>query len=166
LATVAYFIDSKEINIMNVQDVISAFSTIDENGNVTAFDFASFDELVSALVTERAKIRKESKDAIKAQKEATRESDAEAGKAYYNALAEGATFVYKTADGTMVEAKKIKTKSGTGSTAACELLNPPAGAKTTKRYPKFYQVVVPVETPNIADEVEGASSETAEEVVA
>ena len=147
---------------MTMQDVISAFSTIDENGNVTAFDFASFDELVSSLVTERAKIRNDNKKAIKAQKEASREKDAEAGKAYYDSLAEGATFQYKSSDGTVIDAIKIKTKSGTGATAACELVNPPEGAKTKKRYPKFYQVVVPVETANIADEFE----DSADEVVA
>jgi len=139
---------------MNVQDVILAFTTRNDDGEVTNFDFTAFDELVSALVTERKNIREQNKKEIKAQKEAAKENDAEAGKAYYNALKEGATFQYKTADGTVVEARKIKTKSGTGSTAACELIYPPAGAKTAKRYPKFYQVVVPVAT------------ETAEEVVA
>ena len=50
--------------------------------------------------------------------------------------------------------KKISTKSGFDKRAACELVNPPAGAKSTKRYPAFHQVVVPV------------AEESAEEVVA
>jgi len=147
---------------MTMQDIISSFSTVDENGNVTSFDFAGFDELVSALVTERAKIRKENKEAVKEQKKATEEANKEIGEAYYKSLAVGAKFSYKTADGTVLTGTKIETKSKSGATAAIELdsASLPAGSKTAKRYPKFHQLVVPAEF------VESMNAEKAEEVVA
>ena len=55
---------------MNAQNVIEAFATKNEANEVIGFNFADFDELVSTLVTERAKIRKDNKEAIRAQKEA------------------------------------------------------------------------------------------------
>ena len=130
---------------MNAQDVISAFATLNENGEVASFNFAEFDKLVSELVTERAKIRKDNKEMIKAQKEADNAVLAESGKAFYDGLAEGDTFTYKTADGTEVVARKIKTKSGSGNSAACEVISglTIAEGKSAKRYPKFYQIVVP-----------------------
>ena len=130
---------------MNAQDVISAFATLNENGEVASFNFAEFDKLVSELVTERAKIRKDNKQMIKAQKEADNAVLAESGKAFYDGLAEGDTFTYKTADGTEVVARKIKTKSGSGNSAACEVISglTIAEGKSAKRYPKFYQIVVP-----------------------
>lgn len=130
---------------MNAQDVISAFATLNENGEVASFNFAEFDKLVSELVSERAKIRKDNKQAIKAQKEADNAVLAESGKAFYDGLAEGDTFTYKTADGTEVVARKIKTKSGSGNSAACEVISglTIAEGKSAKRYPKFYQIVVP-----------------------
>ena len=130
---------------MNAQDVISTFATLNENGEVASFNFADFDKLVSELVTERAKIRKDNKEMIKAQKEADNAVLAESGKAFYDGLAEGDTFTYKTADGTEVVARKIKTKSGSGNSAACEVISglTIAEGKSAKRYPKFYQIVVP-----------------------
>ena len=130
---------------MNAQDVISAFATLNENGEVASFNFAEFDKLVSELVSERAKIRKDNKEMIKAQKEADNAVLAESGKAFYDGLAEGAEFTYKTADGTEVVARKIKTKSGSGNSAACEVISglTIAEGKSAKRYPKFYQIVVP-----------------------
>lgn len=130
---------------MNAQDVISSFATLNENGEVASFNFAEFDKLVSELVTERAKIRKENKEVIKAQKEADNAVLAESGKAFYDGLAEGDVFTYKTADGTEVVARKIKTKSGSGNSAACEVISglTIAEGKSAKRYPKFYQIVVP-----------------------
>lgn len=130
---------------MNAQDVISAFATLNENGEVASFNFAEFDKLVSELVSERAKIRKDNKEMIKAQKEADNAVLAESGKAFYDGLAEGDVFTYKTADGTEVVARKIKTKSGSGNSAACEVISglTIAEGKSAKRYPKFYQIVVP-----------------------
>ena len=138
---------------MNAQNVISAFATLDEEGKVVSFNFADFDKLVSDLVTERAKIRKENKEAIKAQKEADNAVLAESGKAYYDGLAEGDEFDYKTADGTLVHAKKIATKSGSGNSAACEVLSGLviAAGKSAKRYPKFYQIVLPVAESAVAE---------------
>jgi hypothetical protein len=58
---------------MNAQSVVSSFATLDEQGKVIGFNFAEFDKVVSELVTERAKIRKENKEVIKAQKKADNE---------------------------------------------------------------------------------------------
>ena len=138
---------------MNAQNVISAFATLDEEGKVVSFNFAEFDKLVSELVTERAKIRKDNKQAIKAQKEADNAVLTESGKAFYDGLAKGAEFDYKTADGTLVHAKKIATKSGSGNSAACEVLSGLviAEGKSAKRYPKFYQIVLPVAESAVAE---------------
>ena len=130
---------------MNAQNVISAFATLNENNEVVSFNFADFDALVSELVTERAKIRKDNKEAIKAEKEATNEVLAKAGKAYYDSLKVGEEFTYRTADGTEVLARKIETKSKSGSTAACEVISGIECSKSNKRYPKFHQVKVPTE---------------------
>ena len=131
---------------MNAQNVISAFATLNENNEVVSFNFADFDALVSELVTERAKIRKDNKEAIKAEKEAANEVLAKAGKAYYDSLKVGEEFRYKTADGTEVLARKIETKSKSGNSAACEVISGIECAKSNKRYPKFHQVIVPVPT--------------------
>ena len=130
---------------MNAQSIISSFATLNENNEVVSFNFADFDILVSELVTERAKIRKDNKEAIKAQKEADNEALAKVGKDYYDALKVGEEFRYKTADGTEVLARKIETKSKSGNTAACEVISGIECAKSNKRYPKFYQVKVPAE---------------------
>ena len=130
---------------MNAQNVISSFATLNENNEVVSFNFAEFDALVSELVTERAKIRKENKEAIKAEKDANNEILAKAGKTYYDALKPGSEFDYKTADGTLVHARKIETKSGSGNSAACEVISGIECSKSNKRYPKFYQVIVPAE---------------------
>lgn len=127
---------------MNKQNVLNAFATVNEAGEVVGFNFTEFDQLVSDLVSERANLRKVNKEAIKASKEAANEVLAEQGKAYYNGLAEGAEFQYRTADGTLVTARKIKTKSGAGNSAACEVVSGIEVGKTAKRYPKFHQVVI------------------------
>ena len=148
---------------MNAQSIISSFATLNENNEVVSFNFADFDALVSELVTERAKIRKDNEEAIKAEKEAANEVLAKAGKAYYDALKVGEEFRYKTYDGTEVLARKIEPKSG--NSAACEVISGIECtqfnnkrypkffqvifgiecAKSNKRYPKFYQVIVPTE---------------------
>ena len=128
---------------MNAQSVVSSFATLDEQGKVISFDFVSFDKVVSELVTERAKIRKENKEVIKAQKKADNEALSAEGKKIYDALKVGEEFDYKTADGTVVHARKIETKSGAGKSAACEVISgiEIADGKSAKRYPKFYQLV-------------------------
>ena len=135
---------------MNAQNVISAFATLNENREVVSFNFAEFDALVSTLVTERAKIRKDNKEAIKAQKEADNEALAETGKKFYDSLKVGDEFDYKTADGTIVHARKIETKSKSGNSAACEVLFGIECAKSNKRYPKFHQVIVPTASEEVA----------------
>ena len=149
---------------MNAQEIFDLYvvENKNENGEVVSstVDFKSFDELVSALVTLRAEKRKELKEQIKAEKTAKEKSSAEAGKAYYDSLGEGAEFDYLTADGTTVHARKIKTKSNSGSSAACVVISGIEIKTSAKRYPKFHQVVVP------AVVTEETTEEVADEVVA
>jgi len=128
---------------MNAQSIISSFATVNDEGVTTAFDFAEFDKVVSELVSQRALLRKENKDAIKEAKKAANAEVGKLGQKYYDSLAVGDTFTYKNASGEVLEATKIETKSGSGKRASCELVNPPANAKSAKRYPEFHQVVVP-----------------------
>ena len=126
---------------MNTQSIISSFATLNDAGEAISFDFNSFDALVSELVTERAKLRKENAEVIKEQKKADTAVLAEAGKAYYNSLAVGDEFEVMLG-GVATKVTKIETKSGSGNSAACKLVVS-AGGKTDNRYPKFDKVVVP-----------------------
>ena len=67
---------------MTMNEVVNAFAVKNENDEVVSFDFASFDALVSELVTKRSEIRKSNKEAIKEQNLAEREEMADAGKKY------------------------------------------------------------------------------------
>jgi len=127
---------------MTMQEIVSTFATVDENGQVVSFNYDGFSNLVDELVETRKQLKKEQKEAEKAKKEADREVLAISGKEYYDSLQEGDEFEYKNAEGEVLQARKIKTKSNTGTTAACELLE--FTTKTGKRYPKFWQVIVPV----------------------
>lgn len=126
------------MDIQNVIDTIVENVTVDGIVNIDALN-----EIISGLKNVASAEKKLAKERAKDEKEALQASQAELGKEYYNSLADGAVFSYKTSDGTIHEARKITTKSKTGATAACELINPPATAKTTKRYPKFHQVIIP-----------------------
>lgn len=129
---------------MNKAQIIDSFATKNAEGEVTGFDFATFDQLVSDLVSERAILRKTNKESIKAQKEAQNEALAVEGKKLYDSLEVGATFQYRMADGSVITAKKIKTKSGTSNSAACEVVSglEIKEGKSALRYPKFHTVVI------------------------
>ena len=126
-----------------IQSVVDSLSTKDAEGNVVAFDLDTLKEVIKGLQSVGKEARIANKDAEKAKKEADNALLAERGKAYYDSLNEGDEFAYIDASGNEWKAIKIATKSKTGSTAACQLLEPPAGAKSDKRYPKFHQVSVP-----------------------
>lgn len=126
-----------------IQSVVASLSTMDDEGKVVAFDLDGLKEVIKGLQAIAKEARVEAKDAEKAKKEEDNAEKAKFGKAYYDSLNEGDEFEYVDASGNKILGVKIATKSKTGSTAACELVNPPAGAKSTKRYPKFYQVSVP-----------------------
>jgi len=128
---------------MTKEEVISAFATVDENGNITDFDFDSFDNLVKELVTARKNMRADAKEAKKAKQAEENEAKAEEGKKYYDSLNTGDEFKYIASDGTVVTAKKITTKSNSGLSAACEVVAGIEVKKSAKRYPKFYQIVIP-----------------------
>ena len=129
---------------MTMNEIVSSFATMDDEGNVTGFNFEEFDALVSELVTKRSEIRKSNKEAIKEQNLAEREEMADAGKKYYDSLKEGDEFSYKNSKGDVIVAKKITPKAG-GKSAACEVIEGIKITKSAKRYPKFYQVIVPEE---------------------
>ena len=130
---------------MTMNEVVNAFAVKNENDEVVSFDFASFDALVSELVSKRSEIRKSNKEAIKEQNLAEREELAKEGEEYYKSLNEGDEFSYKNSKGDVIVAKKITPKAG-GKSAACEVVSgiDIAEGKTRKRYPKFYQIVLPV----------------------
>jgi len=130
--------------MLTVKEIVQSFSTFDENGTPLTFDFDAFDKVVTDLVSERATMRADAKTKAKEAKKAENAELGKVAKEYYDSLNEGDTFSYKDASGKIWEAKKITTKSGSDKRASCELINPPAGAKSTKRYPEFHQVVVPV----------------------
>ena len=127
---------------MTVNEIVESYATMDADGNVTGFDFEAFDSLVSELVSKRSEIRKSNKEAEKAKAEEAKKANEEIGKDYYTSLKEGDVFQYKTSDGTVVTAKKITPKAG-GKSAACEVIEGITITKSAKRYPKFYQVIIP-----------------------
>ena len=125
-----------------IDSIADSFITKNESGEITAIAFDEFDKLVSELVTKRTELRNDNKELVKAGREAENAEKATAGRNYFDSLPEGALFTYTDAKGNVIELKKIETKSKSGATAAGEMTNPPAGAKSTKRYPKFYQLNV------------------------
>ena len=139
---------------MTVAEIKNAFNTLSAEGEVVGFDFDAFDKTVTDLISERATMRADAKAKATEAKKAENAELGKVAKEYYGSLKEGDVFSYKDASGKVWEAKKISTKSGSDKRAACELINPPAGAKSTKRYPEFHQVVVPVaeETTEEAEE--------------
>jgi len=125
--------------------IIDQLSVKNENGEVVSFDLAQLDAIITELRGIAKDVRVKNKDAEKDKADADKAILAERAKAYYDSLAVGDSVSYVDASGKEWEGVKIETKSKSGMTAALELVNPPAGAKNTKRYPKFHQVVVPAD---------------------
>ena len=146
--------------MITAKEIEAQFTTFNEKGEVAAFDFDNFSALVTELYKDRTTIRENNKEEVKAQKTAENAKLAEVGKAYYDSLKVGDEFSYKDSKDVVHVAKKIETKSGSSSTAACTLVKLPEGSKKAERYPKFHTVVVPAE---FAEEY---NSKKAEEAVA
>ena len=117
-----------------------AQSVVVENDVVTSVDFDMLDKAIADVRALRKELKEQFKEVAKAEKEAANAELAKAGKAYYDSLAIGDEFEYKTADGTVLKARKIETKSNSGKRASCELLE--YSTKSPKRYPEFHQVIV------------------------
>ena len=115
--------------MITAKEIEAQFATLNENGEVVAFDFDAFSALVTELYKDRTTIRASNEEEIKAQKNAENAKLAEIGKAYYKSLKVGDEFSYKDSKGKIWKARKIETKSGTDSTAACELLELPVQRK-------------------------------------
>ena len=126
-----------------VSSVVASLSTMDDAGNVVAFDLDGLKEVIKGLQSVGKEARIADKDKAKEDKKLREKNEAIFGKAFYDTLLEGDEFSYKDASGKILTGKKIATKSKTGSTAAMELNEIPEGSKTAKRYPKFHQVIVP-----------------------
>jgi hypothetical protein len=131
--------------MLTVAQIKDAFNTLSAENEVIGFDFDAFDKVVTDLISERASMRADAKTKAKKAKDAENAELGKVAKEYYDSLNEGDVFSYKDASGKIWEAKKIVPKSGSDKRASCELIDPPAGAKSTKRYPEFFRVVVPTE---------------------
>ena len=142
--------------MITAKEIEAQFTTLNEKGEVVAFDFDGFSALVTELYKDRTTIRENNKEEVKAQKTAENAKLAEVGKAYYDSLPLGAEFSYKDSKDVVHVATKIESKSGT--TAACKLVE--NAGKRSERYPKFHTVVVPAEF------VEAYNAKKAEEAVA
>ena len=117
-------------------------SVVVENDVVTSVDFEMLDKAIADVRAMRKELKEQFKEAEKAAKVAANAELAKAGKAFYDSLAIGEEFEYKTADGTVLKARKIETKGNSGKRASCELIE--CSTKSAKRYPEFHQVIVPV----------------------
>ena len=113
-----------------------------ENGEVTSVNFYMLDKAIADVRAMRKELKEQFKETEKAAKVAANAKLAKAGKAFYDSLAIGEEFEYKKADGTILKARKIETKSNSGKRASCELVE--CSTKSAKRYPEFYQVIVPI----------------------
>lgn len=119
------------------------------NGDVLqSFDWEALSEVAKALNNYIKAHKEQVKETAKKEKAEKKAELAVGGKAYYNSLKVGAEFSYKSADGVVHRAKKIETKSDSGLRAACELLE--YETKSAKRYPTFDQVIVPVQSVQVA----------------
>lgn len=136
--------------MVNVNAIAQAItqSVVVENDVVTSVDFEMLDKAIADVRAMRKELKEQFKESEKAAKVAANAKLAKAGKAFYDCLAIGEEFEYKTADGTVLKARKIETKSNSGKRASCELIE--CSTKSAKRYPEFHQVIVPVQSVQVA----------------
>ena len=114
-----------------------------ENGEVTSVNFEMLDKAIAEVRSLRKELNEQFKEAAKEAKKLANEEAGKSAKAYYDSLPIGAEFSYKDAKGNILKARKIETKSNSGKRASCELIE--CSTKSAKRYPEFYQVIVPTE---------------------
>ena len=118
-------------------------SVVAENGEVTSVNFYMLDKAIADVRSLRKELNEQFKKSAKEAKKLANEKAGKSAKVYYDSLPIGAEFEYKKADGTILKARKIETKSNSGKRASCELVE--CSTKSAKRYPEFYQVIVPTE---------------------
>ena len=114
-----------------------------ENGEVTSVNFEMLDKAIAEVRSLRKELNEQFKEAAKEAKKLANEEAGKSAKVYYDSLPIGAEFSYKDAKGNILKARKIETKSNSGKRASCELIE--CSTKSAKRYPEFYQVIVPTE---------------------
>lgn len=141
----------KSVDVV-VNEVLVGLADVNENGEVTAFDYDGLSEVIKQLQAKKKEMSDMAKEAKKAEKDATNAANAEVGKTYYDSLKIGERFTYKDSQGEIHSVTKIATKSNSGLSAACEIdaseLKP--GKTKRARYPKFYQVIVPADFAQVA----------------
>lgn len=111
-------------------------------------NYDDLNEIYKAVGSIKKAAKAEADEIKKAAKAEENAESAKLGKAYFDSLPAGAHFHYRNASGDVIEA--IKSEKQTGTTAGCELVNPPENAKSTKRYPKFHQIVIPATMEEVA----------------
>lgn len=132
---------------MTKEDLVSIIASISAEDLVNAIiaaekDISFIDEMKLHLGSQKKALKKEKEERQKQEKAAEEERLAAENKPLYQSWEVGHKFQYRDASAAVHDVAKIQTKSNTGKTAACELLEMPAGGKTLRRYPKFYQIVL------------------------
>ena len=131
------------VNVNAIAQSMVESVVVAENGEVTSVNFDVLDKAIADVRAMRKELNEQFKEATKEAKKLANEEAGKSAKAYYDSLPIGAEFEYKKADGTILKARKIETKSNSGKRASCELIE--CSTKSAKRYPEFYQVIVPTE---------------------
>ena len=128
--------------VKSIAQAIVDSVVVAENGEVTSVNFEMLDKAIAEVRSLRKELNEQFKEATKEAKKLANEETGKAAKVYYDSLPIGAEFSYKDAKGNILKARKIETKSNSGKRASCELIE--CSTKSAKRYPEFYQVIVPV----------------------
>ena len=129
--------------VKSIAQAITQSVVVAENGEVTSVNFEMLDKAIAEVRSLRKELNEQFKEAAKEAKKLANEEAGKSAKAYYDSLPIGAEFSYKDAKGNILKARKIETKSNSGKRASCELIE--CSTKSAKRYPEFYQVIVPTE---------------------
>lgn len=133
----------KSVDVV-VNEVLVGLADVNENGDVTAFDYDGLGEVIKQLQAKKKEMSDLAKEEKKATKAAENAKNAEIGKAYYDSLKVGDFFRYKDSKGEIHFVEKITTKSNSGLTAACRIsaADLKEGKTKRERYPKFYQIII------------------------
>ena len=154
--------NTKETNMADTTIINEALDTV--ISNISELSETDLKKLADALKKAKDAL-KEKKAAEKAEAKAKMEANAAIAEKYYKSLNVGDEFQYVMANGTIITAKKVETKSKSGLTAACEVVSGMeiAEGKSPRRFPKFKQIVLSDEiiaamTDDTTETVEAAAS--------
>ena len=130
------------VNVNAIAQSMVESVVVAEDGSVTSVNFDVLDKAIADVRAMRKELNEQFKEATKEAKKLANEEAGKPAKEYYDSLAIGDEFSYKDAKGNILRARKIETKSNSGKRASCELIE--CSTKSAKRYPEFYQVIVPI----------------------